>query len=69
MAGSGARSSLRAKTETQPIPDLVPEQGVKLTPRHYAYLKILKAVITAAPSALFRLCAATWEPSDWRSVK
>lgn len=24
----------------QPVPEPVPEQGVKLTPRHYAYLKI-----------------------------
>ena len=23
-----------------PFVDLIPEQGVKLTPRHYAYLKI-----------------------------
>ncbi|WP_164127438.1 radical SAM protein, partial [Stenotrophomonas maltophilia] len=28
------------KTEHNPLVDLVPPQGVKLTPRHYAYLKI-----------------------------
>ena len=49
------------KPKHNPFLSLVPEQGVKRTPRHYAYLKIsLKAVITAAPSALFRLCAAIW---------
>ena len=39
-AGAGTCSSLRAKTKAQPVPEPVPEQGVKLTPRHYAYLKI-----------------------------
>ena len=29
-----------AKPEHNPFIDLVPEQGVKLTPKHYAYLKI-----------------------------
>ena len=33
-------SSLRAKPKHNPFLSLVPEQGVKLTPRHYAYLKI-----------------------------
>lgn len=28
------------KTEHNPLIDLVPPQGIKLTPRHYAYLKI-----------------------------
>jgi ribosomal protein S12 methylthiotransferase len=28
------------KAEHDPFTDLVPEQGIKLTPRHYAYLKI-----------------------------
>src|SRR5690606_40748969 len=27
-------------TEHNPLIDLVPPQGIKLTPRHYAYLKI-----------------------------
>jgi tRNA A37 methylthiotransferase MiaB len=43
-----------------PFTDLVPPQGIKLTPKHYAYLKIAKAAITAARSASFRRCAATW---------
>ncbi|HEY3699096.1 MAG TPA: 30S ribosomal protein S12 methylthiotransferase RimO [Spongiibacteraceae bacterium] len=31
---------LPPKTEHNPLIDLVPPQGIKLTPRHYAYLKI-----------------------------
>ena len=34
-------------------------QRVKLTPRHYAYLKISRAATIAAPSASSRSCAAT----------
>ena len=30
----------RPKAEHNPFVDLVPPQGIKLTPRHYAYLKI-----------------------------
>ena len=42
VRGSGARGARRgaAPPGPQPVPDLVPPQGVKLTPRHYAYLKI-----------------------------
>ncbi|CAM5505783.1 hypothetical protein [Rhodanobacter lindaniclasticus] len=40
--------------------DIVPDTGVKLTPKHYAYLKISKAATTAAASASSRRCAATW---------
>ena len=29
-----------APPASNPFVDLVPEQGIKLTPRHYAYLKI-----------------------------
>ena len=55
-----------------PFLDLVPPEGIKLTPRHYAYPK---AATTAAPSASSRSCAATWsrarpptfcaKPSGW----
>ncbi len=31
---------IRPKPKHNPFLSLVPEQGVKLTPRHYAYLKI-----------------------------
>lgn len=50
-----------------PFVDLVPPQGVKLTPRHYAYLKISEAAPTVVPSASFRHCAAIW--SRVRSTK
>ena len=43
-----------------PFVDLVPPEGIKLTPRHYAYLKISEAATTAARSASFPGCAATW---------
>ena len=33
------------KPEHNPYTSLVPKQGVKLTPKHYAYLKISEAVI------------------------
>lgn len=41
-----------------PYLDLVPEQGLKLTPRHYSYLKIPRAATTAVPSASSPRCAA-----------
>ncbi len=47
-----------------PFVDLVPNAfgiaGIKLTPRHYAYLKISEAATIAAPSASSPRCAATW---------
>lgn len=43
-----------------PYTSLIPPAGIKLTPKHYAYLKISEAVTTAALSALFPRCAATW---------
>ncbi len=48
------------KPKHNPFLSLVPEQGVKLTPRHYAYLKFLKAATIAAPSASSRPCVAIW---------
>ncbi len=46
-----------------PFIDLVPNTfgvaGLKLTPRHYAYLKISEGCNTGAPSASSRRCAAT----------
>ena len=51
--------------EHDPFIDLVPEQGVKLTPRHYAYLKYPKAVTTIAASALFPICAASSSVARW----
>src|SRR5674476_1440059 len=43
-----------------PYTDLVPPQGIRLTPRHYAYLKISEGCNTAAASAFFPRCAAIW---------
>ncbi len=40
-----------------PFVDLIPEQGVKLTPRHYAFSRFLRAATTAARSASSRNCA------------
>ena len=34
------RASRRCRRCTIPIADLIPPEGIKLTPRHYAYLKI-----------------------------
>ena len=52
-----------------PFIDLVPgafgEAGIKLTPRHYAYLKISGAATTAAPSASSLPCAAIWFRVRW----
>ena len=41
-----------------PFVDLIPEGGVRLTPRHYAYLKISEGCATAVPSASSRNCVA-----------
>ena len=41
-----------------PYTDLVPPQGIKLTPAHYAYLKISEGC-NHAPSASSLRCAAT----------
>jgi len=55
---------VEAVHEAAPMPanaflNLVPEGGLKLTPRHYSYLKISRAATTAAPSVSSRTCAAT----------
>jgi ribosomal protein S12 methylthiotransferase len=54
--------------EAAPVPpsaflNLVPDGGLKLTPRHYSYLKISRAAITAAASASSRRCAAISFPA------
>src|SRR5918994_685454 len=38
--GTSSRGSTAAPPAHDPLLDLVPDHGVKLTPRHYAYLKI-----------------------------
>lgn len=43
-----------------PYLDLVPPQGIKLTPKHYAYLKISEAVIIVVHFVLSPACGATW---------
>ncbi len=44
------------KPKHNPFLSLVPEQGVKLTPRHYAYLKISEGCNHRRTFVLFRLC-------------
>jgi hypothetical protein len=48
-----------------PFIDLVPDYGIKLTPKHYAYLKISEGCTTVAASASFRPCAAIWSRVRW----
>ena len=43
-----------------PFTSLVPPQGIKLTPPHYAYIKIAEGSTIAARSALSLRCAAIW---------
>ncbi len=43
-----------------PFVDLVPAAGIKLTPKHYAYVKISEGVIIAARSASSRRCVVIW---------
>ena len=53
----------------EPFLDLIPPQGVKLTPRHYAYLRSPRAAITTAASASSPRCAAALvEPPDRRGA-
>jgi len=40
--------------------DLVPPQGIKLTPRHYAYLKISEGCNNRCSFASSQNCAAIW---------
>ena len=47
-----------APPKHNPFVDLVPEQGIRLTPKHYAYLKYLKDVTTVVPSVLSQVCVA-----------
>jgi len=49
----------RAAETARPVRDLIPPGGIMLTPRHYAYVKIAEAAITAALLHL-RRCAAIW---------
>ncbi len=49
------------KPKHNPFLSLVPEQGVKLTPRHYAYLKISEGCNHRCTFCIIPvLCAATW---------
>jgi ribosomal protein S12 methylthiotransferase len=48
-----------------PCLDPVPPQGVKLTPRHYAYVKISKAATIVAASASSRHCAGGSRAVPW----
>ena len=43
-----------------PFIDLVPAAGIKLTPKHYAYLKISEAATIVARFASSPTCAAIW---------
>ena len=54
------REVLPHRHQPDPLVDLIPAQGVKLTPRHYAYLKISEAVTTAAGSASSPAFAGIW---------
>ena len=57
-----------------PFVDLIPEQGVKLTPRHYAYLKICRGLpqpllVLHHPKAARRSCVAARGRGAARSGK
>jgi ribosomal protein S12 methylthiotransferase len=43
-----------------PFIDLVPAAGIKLTPKHYAYLKISEGCNHRCTSASSPRCAAIW---------
>ena len=43
-----------------PFVDLVPAQGVRLTPQHYAYLKISEGCNHRCTFCIIPACAATW---------
>ncbi len=43
-----------------PFVDLVPDYGIKLTPRHYAYLKISEGCNHKCSFCIIRRCAASW---------
>ena len=53
------------KKDHNPYLDLVPPQGVKLTPRHYAYLKISEGCNHRCSFCIIRRCAATWSAVRW----
>jgi ribosomal protein S12 methylthiotransferase len=59
-AGAGTRSPLRAETTAQPVPEPGAEQGVKLTPRHYAYLKISEGCNHRCAFCIIPSCVAIW---------
>lgn len=50
-----------------PFTDLVPEQGIRLTPRHYAYLKISEGCNHRCSFCIIPACAEIWSPGQ--SVK
>ena len=61
-----------------PFVDLLPDYGLKLTPKHYAYLKISGGCNHRCSFCIIRRCAATWcrvrstrccaKPSAWSPV-
>jgi ribosomal protein S12 methylthiotransferase len=62
---SAVHEVVSPQLEHNPLIDLVPPQGIKLTPRHYAYLRFPRAAITAAASASSPPCAASWSAERW----
>ncbi len=57
------------KPKHNPFLSLVPEQGVKLTPRHYAYLKISEGCNHRCTFCIIpSMRGDSGEPSDWRGA-
>lgn len=52
--------SMSPKKDHDPFVDLVPPQGIKLTPRHYAYLKISEGCNHSCTFCIIRTCVASW---------
>ncbi len=53
------------RQDHNPLIDLVPPQGIKLTPRHYAYLKISEGCNHSCSFCIIRRCAASWSAARW----
>jgi ribosomal protein S12 methylthiotransferase len=51
-----------APPQHDPYSDLIPPEGIKLTPRHYAYLKISEGCNNRCTFCIIPHCAATWSP-------
>ena len=54
------RSTKPCRRQHDPFLDLVPPQGMKLTPRHYAYLKISEGCNNRCTFCIIPNCAAIW---------